>query len=368
MPEDKPPAIAFVVAGLGAGGAERVIALLASAFVRDGRSVTVIAFDRDGDPVYHDFDPRVELLRLGGKRGGVLANVARVRHLRAALKHRDFGVVISFLTKINVIALLASHGLGIPVIVSERNNPLRQTASPVWAKLLDRLYPRAAAIVLQTATSRACLPENVAKSARIIPNPVAVDGVIASESPALLAAVGRFESQKGFDLLLEAFGRVAPVHPDWQLAIWGEGPLRGALEAQVGRLGLVDRVTLPGLSAVPGGWLQSAGAFVLSSRFEGFPNALAEAMAAGLPVAAFDCAFGPSELIDNEISGLLVADGDVAGLAAALDRLCGDAPLRVRLGVAAKAAATEYAPARIFERWRLLEAEVRGMGLASTGR
>lgn len=366
--DDNLPAIAFVVAGLGAGGAERVIALLASAFVRSGRSVTVIAFDHDGDPVYHDFDPRVRLLRLGARRGGIIANADRVRRLRAVLRQSDFGVIISFLTKINVVTLLASRGLGIPVIACERNNPRRQVASPIWGMLLDRLYPRAAAIVLQTEASRSCLPEKVARSARIIPNPVTVGDRIASESPPLLAAVGRFESQKGFDLLIEAFGRVAPFHPEWRLAIWGEGPLRGALEAQVRAFGLADRVTLPGLSTTPGGWLESAGAFVLSSRFEGFPNALAEAMAAGLPVAAFDCSFGPSELVQHEVNGLLVKDGDVAALAAALDRLLGDAALRARLGSMARAASVEYAPDRIFEHWQALEAGVRaGAMVASRG-
>nr|WP_310524352.1 glycosyltransferase family 4 protein [Polymorphobacter sp.] len=368
MPDKSRPGIAFVVAGLGAGGAERVIALLASAFVDDGRAVTVIAFDREDDPVYHDFDPGVRLLRLGGQPRGAASVVGRVRRLRAVLRAERFGVVISFLTKINVVTLLAMTGLGVPVIACERNNPQRQAGHPAWQFLLHRLYPRAAAIVLQTEASRACLPAAVARAANVIPNPVAVFGGVANESTRTLVAVGRFEHQKGFDLLLPAFAIVAQNQPEWRLAIWGDGPLRDAIAAQTRALGLEARVTLPGLSKTPGGWLAGAGAFVLSSRHEGFPNALGEAMAAGLPVVAFDCPFGPAEMICNDVNGLLVADGDAAALAAAMARLLGDAELRLRLGAAARLSARNFAPEAIFGQWHALEAGVRSGGVLPVGR
>jgi glycosyltransferase involved in cell wall biosynthesis len=357
------PGIAFVVAGLGAGGAERVIALLADRFLAAGRAVTVIAFDHPGDPVYHVFDRRVRLLRLGGRRGGLAAVAGRVRRLRKLLAQEKFGVVFSFLTKINVISLLAAIGLPVAVVACERNNPQRQAAHPVWQQLLHRLYPRAAAIVLQTEASRACLPGAVAARARVIANPIAVPpGIANGPRPQRLVAVGRLEAQKGFDLLLEAFAQVAPRHPQWQLAIWGEGPLRAALEAQLAALGLAGRAALPGLSATPGAWLATTGVFVLSSRYEGFPNALAEAMAAGLPVVAFDCRFGPGELIRNRIGGVLVPEGDVSGLAAALDGVMGDSILQSRLGAAARLAAGAYAPDYIFGMWSKLERDVRARG------
>lgn len=352
------PAIAFVVAGLGAGGAERVIALLASAWVNDGRQVTVIAFDRPDDPVYHAFDDRIRLVRLGIAGGGAAAVARRVARLRAELRRGDFGVVISFLTKVNVVSLLATVGMPVPVIVCERNNPLRQAAHPAWRWLLHKLYPRAARIVIQTEASRSCLPPAVAKRARVIPNPLAAPPVGAMTGHLrVLTAVGRLDEQKGFDLLLSAFAMIAPRHADWHLAIWGEGPRRAELTTMIRSLGLDSRVSLPGLSKLPGAWLATAGAFVLSSRYEGFPNALGEAMAAGLPVIAFDCPFGPGEMIQNGINGLLIADADVEALAAGLDRFLGDGALRARLSGAARSAVIAYDPRNVFAAWRNLERE-----------
>src|SRR3989337_2116886 len=104
-----------------------------------------------------------------------------------------------------------------------------------------------------------------------------------------IVAVGRLEHQKGFDLLLHAFARIAPEWPEASLTIFGEGPLRGMLEEQVKQQNIFGRAFFPGVSKTPGSWIQCANIFVLSSRFEGFPNVLVEAMTAGLPVVAFDC-------------------------------------------------------------------------------
>jgi glycosyltransferase involved in cell wall biosynthesis len=350
--KDKPASIAFVVAGLGAGGAERVIALLTQAWIQSGREVCVISFDNPADPVYHQFDSRVRLMRLGVPQRGILSSIGRVMRLRAALRRQRPAIVISFLTKINVITLLASIALPVRVVVSERNNPRLQPSHVLWSWLVARLYPRAAGIVIQTESSRSCLPAAVAAAAVVIPNPLARTAVAVEPGAITLSAVGRLEHQKGFDLLLQAVSKVLGRHPGWRLCIWGEGPLRKNLETQIAGLGLTGQVILPGLSDTPGGWLATTGAFVLSSRYEGFPNALGEAMAAGLPVAAFDCDFGPSELIRNNNNGLLIPNGDVDAMAMALDRLLGDAALRRRLGAAARATATGYAPEIVFAKWQ----------------
>ncbi|WP_426170242.1 glycosyltransferase family 4 protein [Sandarakinorhabdus sp. DWP1-3-1] len=355
--------IAFVIAALGAGGAERVIAQLGSAWGDSGHRVTVISFDSAVAPAYHDFGPHVRLLRLDvAGRGGRLW-LRRVAALRATLRTERPAVAISFLTKINVVALLAATGLDIPVIVSERNNPRLQAASRWWTLLLDRLYPRADGIVIQTAASRECLPPTVADRAVVIANPVtpvAVDrGAAARVTPRMriLAAVGRLDRQKGFDLLLPAFAGVADRHPDWRLRIWGEGPERAALARQAASLGIADRVDFAGLSA-PLAWIAEADAFVLSSRHEGWPNALAEALSAGLPVVAFDCRYGPRATIEPEVTGLLVADGDVAALGRAMSRLMSDAGLRAALGTAARASMAARDPGQVIAQWDALVSAV----------
>ena len=157
------------------------------------------------------------------------------------MRSSRFDVVVSFLTKINVLALLAKTGTGTPVIVSERNNPLQQRSNPLWGLLLRWLYPRAAAIVMLTERSKICLPATQRSRAIVIPNPMLAPPVEARlEGPPALVAVGRLNEQKGFDLLLRAFADIAEEIPDWRLIIWGEGPDRVALEQQVRDLG-IDR-------------------------------------------------------------------------------------------------------------------------------
>lgn len=360
-PPDGPRHIAFVIAGLGAGGAERVLSLLSAAWVERGLRITVIAFDQDGDPIFHRLDERVGLIRLG--RPPTARHPLRVLRRITALR-RTLGAVrpdltISFLTKINVLVLLASLGTRRRVIVSERNNPDAQDAAAIWNRLFAMLHARAAAIVMQTDASVRCLPPAARRQACVIGNPIAASAEVrAARDHHVLAAVGRLTRQKGFDLLVEAFARIADRHPDWRLRIWGGGEMRLALETLVAERDLERRVDLPGNSTEPGGWISGADAFVLSSRYEGFPNALGEAMAAGLPVAAFNCDFGPGSIIRDGVDGLLVEPEDVQALSAALDRLLGDRLLRAQLGAAASAGMRRFAPAKVVAQWDVLIAEI----------
>jgi len=143
--------------------------------------------------------------------------------------------------------------------------------------------------------------------------------------------MGRLVPQKGFDLLLEAFSRIADRYPEWSVKVLGKGPLQGQLEAQAESLGLKSRVTFAGVVSDPFPILRAADLFVFSSRFEGFGNALAEAMACGLPVISFDCPSGPADIIRDGMDGILVLAENVAGLAGAMDRLMGNAAERERL-------------------------------------
>jgi glycosyltransferase involved in cell wall biosynthesis len=356
--------VAFTIAGLGAGGAERVLSLITAAWVVD-RLVTIISFDSCSDLVFHSFDPRVRIVRLDipHTRSGLLKQIVtairRTLRLRRTLRELNPDIVISFLTKINVLTLLASLGMRHPVIISERNNPQMQASNVAWRALLSRLHWRASGVVMQTRDSLVCLKGRARQRAQVISNPVEIPGLTSPKiGPPVLAAVGRLTAQKGFDLLIEAFAAVAPSHPDWTLRIWGEGELRHELERQVKDLGLEHRVDLPGVSRDPAEWIRDADAFVFSSRYEGFGNALAEAAASGLAVVSFDCPFGPSDIIDHDRTGLLVPPGDIAALSAALDRVMSDELLRKRLGEAARADMSRFAPGKIIAQWDALLVQV----------
>lgn len=361
-----PMHIAIVTAALGAGGAERVVSLMTGAWAAKGHRVTIVTFDEEGAPIFHPLDPRVQLRRLGITRGGGAVAAARTllqrcRMLRRTLDTLRPDVTISFLTKINVLTLIANLGRGRCVVVSERNNPRLQRASRLWTLALAGLHWRADVIVMQTQASLECLGMEARQRAVVIPNPITIGAPVRREGThRVLAATGRLTWQKGFDLLLDAFARIADRHPGWRLVIWGEGEDRADLERQILKRGLPGRVSLPGNSGSPEEWVEQADAFVLSSRYEGFSNALGEAMAAGLPVVAFDCRYSPSELIRHDEDGLLVADGDVAALAEALDRLLGDEGLRDRLSRAARVKAERYRPEAVIAQWERVLADATG--------
>ena len=354
-----PRHVAIVLSQLTGGGAERVASSLASRWLEEGRAVTVVTLAAP-DPAAYPLPPGVERVALGlagasrNRLAGLFRALGRVRALRGALRGRAPGAVVAFGDRTNVLAIVATLFTGIPTYVSERTDPRAARNGWHWRFLRRLLYPLATAVVVQT--------ESVAEWARarfrrvaVIPNFVSRPRLQASpgtdEGPRTLLALGRLERVKGFDLLCDAFARVAPGHPSWSLAIVGEGAERPALTALVRRLGLEGRVTLPGRATDPGPALAAAHAFVLSSRREGFPNALLEAMAAGLPAVAFDCRSGPSEIVTHGEDGLLVAAGDVAALAAALERMMADAAGRARMGSAASAVASRFSPDRVMERW-----------------
>lgn len=365
--------VALVISALGAGGAERVIVTLANCWAARGWPVTLITFEQPGTTPYYEVDPRVALRQLGIASVGsplwraISQNLRRIRALRQVLRAAEADLAISFLAKINVLTMLASRGLGFPVVVSERNNPKRQRFRGIWSWLRQRLYATAYGVVTPSRGVLESFPSRIRQRGRIIPNPIDLTSTAsARRGSGNLVAVGRLVDQKGFDLLLEAFARIAPEQPDWTLTIWGEGDQRAALEARRESLGLEARVRLPGVTERPGQWVAGSDLFVLSSRYESFGNVITEAMAAGLPVIAFDCPFGPGDILRDGEDGLLVPAEDVEALAAGMRRLMADADLRARLGEAAARNVRRFAREAVVAEWDALVAAATGAGEPAT--
>ncbi len=362
-----PSRVALVISSLTGGGAERVFCAVARHFADEGRAVSVVTIGSRATDVYvlpagvH----RIALDRVVPSRHlveGMVRSAGRAAALRRALVALAPDAVVSFLGRTNVLALLAVAGTGIPVLVCERSDPRHERIGVSWAALRQILYPRAAGVVVQTASAEAWARAR-ARRVYVIPNFVERPPLFASpgarRGARRIVAMGRLEPEKGFDLLVEAFARLAPAHPKWSLHILGEGGERGRLEALAVHLGLGARVHLPGRVADPVPHLASAHVFALPSRYEGIPNALLEAMACGLPVVASDSASGALEVVEDGRTGLLVRSADAVALAAALDRLLSDPEERRRLGECARDAMSRLAPERILPRWSTVLANLK---------
>jgi glycosyltransferase involved in cell wall biosynthesis len=363
--------LVLIVPSLGGGGAERVMATLANAWAVRGAEVTLITLSSAVNDRY-PLDRRVWRLALdvaGRSSNPVQAfgrNVVRVRALRRAIKAARPDAVISFVANTNALAMIAAMGLRVPVIVTERQFIGAEPSRLVWTVLRRVLYRRAAAVVAQTRRCADELEARVGRAVRVIANPVAPGTDNARPDPAPVAdgrmrtllAVGRLVPAKGFDLLIEAFARVAERHPGWKLEILGEGPLREPLTQSIAMHGLLARIALPGFSPQVRQAMRRADLFVLSSRFEGLPNALLEAMAEGVACVSFDCTAGPRELITHGENGWLVPAEDVDGLAAAFDTLMQDDVLRARLGAHAREVRDLYSVSEILRQWDMLLASV----------
>ncbi len=361
--------LTFVIHQITAGGAERILTLLANKFCEKGWSVTLLTLDSGSEPAFFELHSDIQHwpLSLMREQGNwwkaVKVHFLRPFLLRCAIRRSKPDVVIAFIDLMNILTLVATIGLKIPVIISERVHPAFHSIGKFWSLLRQVVYKRSACLVVQTRDARSFFSSSIQKNSRIIPNPVLVpeySGPVlkSSASSKTLMAMGRLREQKGFDLLLKAFAPLYNKFPDWMLEIWGEGEQKEYLEGLRDELGLRKRVRFPGLSKEHYKTISEADIFVLSSRYEGFPNVLGEAMACGLPVVSFDCPSGPSEMIQDGVNGLLVPAGNILQLSSSMERLMTSAELRKILGEQAIKITESYSLNKIVQSWEELIGEV----------
>ncbi|MDO4740284.1 MAG: glycosyltransferase, partial [Eubacteriales bacterium] len=273
------------------------------------------------------------------------------------LRREKPDVVVSFAARINLLVLGASISCKKPrLIVSERNDPMKDTRTAGVRKLAELLYPRADAIVFQTEHARSCFSQRVQQKGCLIPNPVTAGLPASTRSTKRIVAVGKLMQQKNHAALIRAFGRIRHKYPQHTLHIYGDGPLRPELERLIEREGLSGRVFLEGWQTNVNERIADAALFVLPSDYEGLSNALMEAVAMGMPCISTDCA-GARDLIDHEKSGLIVPVGGEEELAQAMDRLLSDEALAAAYGDAARERAQAFRTDKILSRW---EAVIEG--------
>jgi len=366
--------ILLLMHSLSAGGAERAACTLANFWAASGRDVTIVTLT----PVSADFYPldrrvgRISLDLAGVSRHalhGLWQNVKRVVALRRLLRSLRPDIGLAMMSTPNVLLALASLWLPtlptLQTIGSERCYPPHAALGRLWHVLRRALYGRLSAMVALTGECAHWIETHTSASrVVVIPNAIAwplPDNPPRRSLPRLcqpqrkrLLAVGRLEPVKNFDALIRAFARLARAFPDWDLIILGEGPERARLASTIRCLGLVQRVVMPGVAGNVAYWYGEADLFALTSRSEGFPNALAEAMAHGVPAVSVDCNTGPRDIIRHGIDGLLVPPDDIAALSDALARVMGDATLRGQLASRSVEARERFSVAKIGQMWETL--------------
>jgi len=346
-----------VIPSLHRGGAERVVSLLTQEWCKS-HEVLLSVFDASR-PAY-SYGGKLVDLSISAQAGVVrkMANaLRRIFRLSGAMRRERPDRIISFMESANfpaIFAALLTGHLG-KLSVSVRNDPSR-FAYP-YRLLLPLLYrlPRRVVAVSQ-GVALALGDMGVPKNRLItIPNPaprsINIDQLNRpSTAPGrYILGVGRLHQQKGFDRLLYAFSSIA--NPDLHLVILGEGGERASLEALAKSLGIGPRVLMPGVVADPMPWYQHAACFVLSSRHEGWPNVIFEAMSNGCPVVSFDCQYGPSEIIHHGVNGLLVDDGNVDVLKESIGMLVNDTLQRKKLALQGFKRSAEFKSEALAEKW-----------------
>lgn len=328
------PDIAFYLPSLRGGGAERVTVTLASGFVARGHAVDIVLAQAEG-AYLSDLHPDVRVVDLRARR--VLSSLpGLVRYLRRARPQ----AIMSSMWHANIIVILGRwlSGSKARLVVREASTPsINMATLPAWQRgayrrLIGSHYRMADCIIAPSSGVAMDLhqyiglaPEKIA----VVPNPVIHPGLFekaqlppshpwfVEDALPVILSVGRLGAEKDFPTLVRAFARVQARYPA-RLMILGEGSERPLLENLARELGIAETVAFPGFVDNPWSYMSRAAVYVLTSRFEGLPGALIEAMAMGCPVVATDCPSGPREILADGKYGQLVPVGDVEALSLAI--------------------------------------------------
>ncbi|MFC4025134.1 glycosyltransferase family 4 protein [Oceanobacillus longus] len=337
----------FVIGAVSFGGAERVICNLANKFVENGDEVILVAVHDKGTA--YQIDERVRIVN--GIKGD--HPLSKMMSFRKLIKKEKPKSILSFLTHINIFVILSTIGLQSKIVISERNDPYREPSQLIRRILRRLVYPLTDGIVLQTEQARDYFPDKVKKKSTVIPNPVFTkNGKAYEHRKNRIINVGRLVPQKRQDILIKAFKKINENF-SYRLDIYGEGPEWDNLNCLISQLNLQESVTLHGTVSDLQNEIKDANIFVLSSDFEGMPNALIEAMSLGIPSISTDCPIGgPKELITHQINGLLIPTSNEKELVKSIELLIEDKQLWEKISKESIKINEKLSLDKISYRWR----------------
>lgn len=341
------------------GGAGNVVQILSRELVLRGHGVTVCLTKKTADPKHNISGVKTAILLEDTSR-----NVSQfekyltlIRKTRSLIKSESPDVIVSFLFGVSSVVGLSMTGMDIPLIVSERCNPLEVKPKHIWKALRRSAYKKASAVVVLFDAFRSFENGKYLNKTVAIPNPVPSfpNSVYrAYDGDTVFVTLGNHRRVKGFDLLVEAFAILGKQHGRVKLLIYGMQSNNCNLSDKIRELGLDDKVELCGYANDVKSVFSSADAYVMPSRHEGFPNALCEAMAYGLPCAAFLCHEGIADLIQDGVNGVLAEKENPEALAKAMLSLCENHDLLRQYGNEAMKISDLYSVSSVTDRWETL--------------
>lgn len=330
--------IAIVISDMGSGGAQKIVRSLLEYLINQGHTLTLITLD-DGKNDFFKAPKQCARIALDlqqnsiGKIFGILANIKRIRTLRKAIKKTKCDTVISFIAPTNILAILATRFMNVKVIISERNDPARQSYGRFWDWAREKTYRYADIVSANSKNAVEHLKKYVPQDKLFfIPNHLnkANKQYILKQDnkEKVILSVGRLHHQKAMDTLIKAFAEFHRSNQDWQLKILGQGALENELKELSQSLNLDEAIQFEGVSDNPYEYYKEASVFALASRHEGTPNALLEAMSCGVCPVISDACTEALAYIDDKKSGIVFPVDDISTLANALDNICNDLPAR----------------------------------------
>lgn len=344
--------IFLIIPTLRQGGAERVMSELANEFAKQKHEVHLILLARASD--FYRIDDPVSIHRLAfvnrGRFRKLFDEIKVLFKLRNLLSLHKPDATLSFIDKYNIFTLIASYNLKIKVFVSDRSNPYIKI--PFFLSFLKVFtYNHANGIIAQTQLAKNILAKKTKnRNIKVIPNPLKnIEHFPEVSREKIILNVGRLVPEKGHKYLLEAFSKLDGN--TWKLVILGDGPLRDELQDYAKELKIDDSLHMPGSVKNVDEWLAQSSIFAFTSISEGFPNALVEAMAAGLPCISFDCDAGPRDIIEDGINGFLSPLYDVESLHHIMSLLIENPQLRLEIGFEATSVRTKYDKKIIAEKY-----------------
>ena len=348
--------IMFYIGSMQLGGAQRVVANLINYFINQNYCMVLINdIVPQNNKKEYEIDSRVMRYFVENKKKNfIIKNLSRIIEIRNIVKKEKPDVIISFMASPNIRTIFATIGLKTKKIISVRNDPNVEYGTGLKKIISNIILRKTDGCVFQTDDAKKYFCKKIQKNSTIIFNPVNPIFYETNKSGIGkdIITIGRLEKQKNHKLLIDAYIKISDKLRNDKLIIYGEGSLRKELENYIIKNNMKSKILMPGLIDDPYNKLSMAKLFVLSSDYEGMPNALMEAMAVGVPVISTNCPCGgPKDLIVNEKQGILIKCGDVDELSKNIIKIINDKTTLKNMSEEAKTRAQDFKSINIFVEW-----------------